>query len=131
MQPHPEPENQPPPLPLQRPGGESVTRTKARIGGGSPLVLGGGHGRPSAWTTLRTGSFPDDRRDRKLASIPTRMVPHLVAYVGVMVLLVLIWLLVGVNGGGWYPWPMWPALGWGAGIACKLTGHGAVRCAAR
>ncbi len=43
-------------------------------------------------------------------------VPHLAAYVGVMVLLVGIWLMAGVGDGGWYPWPVWPALGWGMGL---------------
>ena len=33
-----------------------------------------------------------------------------------MVLLLTIWLAVGLTGGGWYPWPVWPALGWGIGV---------------
>lgn len=48
------------------------------------------------------------------------LVPHLVAYVGVMLLLVGIWLAVGLAGNGWYPWPVWPALGWGIGVASHL-----------
>ncbi len=44
---------------------------------------------------------------------------HLASYVGVMALLVGIWLVVGVTAGAWYPWPVWPALGWGIG----LVGH--------
>lgn len=33
-----------------------------------------------------------------------------------MLLLVAIWLAVGVTAGSWYPWPVWPALGWGIGV---------------
>lgn len=41
---------------------------------------------------------------------------HLMSYAVVMALLVTIWLAVGLSGGGWYPWPVWPALGWGIGV---------------
>ncbi|MDP9416652.1 MAG: 2TM domain-containing protein, partial [Actinomycetota bacterium] len=41
---------------------------------------------------------------------------HLTSYALVMLLLVGIWLSVGVTAGAWYPWPIWPALGWGIGI---------------
>jgi hypothetical protein len=43
-------------------------------------------------------------------------VPHLASYLAVMLLLVAIWLMVGLGGGSWYPWPVWPALGWGIGL---------------
>jgi hypothetical protein len=42
---------------------------------------------------------------------------HLLSYLAVMGLLVAIWAAVGLAGGGWYPWPVWPALGWGFGVA--------------
>lgn len=126
--PEPEPESHPPPLPVQHPIDESVTVTEARVG--DPLILDGGHGHPSASTTMRAGQFANAPEDRKQASIPARVVPQLMAYVAVMVLLVLIWLLVGVNGGGWYPWPVWPALGWGIGLACKLAAPRGVQCLA-
>jgi hypothetical protein len=42
---------------------------------------------------------------------------HLLSYLAGMVLLLSIWLAVGLSGGGWYPWPVWPALGWGLGVA--------------
>lgn len=45
---------------------------------------------------------------------------HVAAYVGVMVLLVAIWLTVGLTAQSWYPWPVWPALGWGIGLAGHL-----------
>jgi hypothetical protein len=65
------------------------------------------------------------RRDRarRLAAAQARraaragLVPHLVAYLSVMLLLVTLWLVAGLAGHGWYPWPLWPALGWGIGIA--------------
>lgn len=41
---------------------------------------------------------------------------HVTAYLVTMLLLVAVWLVVGVSGGGWYPWPVWPALGWGVGV---------------
>jgi 2TM domain len=34
-------------------------------------------------------------------------------YLAVMALLWLIWLVTGAN----YPWPIWPMLGWGIGVA--------------
>ena len=61
-------------------------------------------------------------RARRNAVVQARVVarkgfvPHLASYVGVMLLLAAIWLLVGVGGGSWYPWPVWPALGWGIGL---------------
>ena len=42
---------------------------------------------------------------------------HVRSYLAVMALLVGIWLAVGLAGGSWYPWPVWPALGWGIGVA--------------
>jgi hypothetical protein len=41
---------------------------------------------------------------------------HLTSYAVVMSLLVTIWLVVGMSAGAWYPWPVWPALGWGIGV---------------
>jgi DUF1707 SHOCT-like domain/2TM domain len=37
-------------------------------------------------------------------------------YLAVMALLWLIWLVTGAN----YPWPIWPMLGWGIGVAGHL-----------
>jgi hypothetical protein len=36
-----------------------------------------------------------------------------------MALLWLIWLVTGAN----YPWPVWPMLGWGIGVAGHLRGR--------
>lgn len=61
-------------------------------------------------------------RDRRDAARRAREVAraglgaHLASYTAVMALLVAIWLAVGLATGGWYPWPVWPALGWGIGI---------------
>ena len=42
--------------------------------------------------------------------------PAVPTYLAVMALLWLIWLLAGAG----YPWPVWPMLGWGIGVAGKL-----------
>jgi hypothetical protein len=39
--------------------------------------------------------------------------PHLRVYLMVIGLLVVVWATCGVG----YPWPVWPALGWGIGLA--------------
>ena len=41
---------------------------------------------------------------------------HLTSYVAVMVLLMTLWLVGGITEDAWYPWPLWPALGWGIGV---------------
>jgi hypothetical protein len=42
--------------------------------------------------------------------------PAVRTYLAVMALLWLIWLLAGAG----YPWPVWPMLGWGIGVAGRL-----------
>lgn len=46
----------------------------------------------------------------------SRLPAHLGSYLSVMALLVAVWLVIGLTGGSWYPWPIWPALGWGIGV---------------
>lgn len=41
---------------------------------------------------------------------------HLGAYLAGSLLMVGIWLAVGLGGGGWYFWPVWPIMGWGIGV---------------
>jgi hypothetical protein len=41
---------------------------------------------------------------------------HLTAYVLVNALLIGIWLAVGIGAGAWFPWPIFPLLGWGVGL---------------
>jgi hypothetical protein len=65
-------------------------------------------------------------RDRREAAARARVAAraalprHLTSYAGVMLLLVLIWVVAGLNGAGWYPWPVWPALGWGIAVAGQV-----------
>lgn len=42
---------------------------------------------------------------------------HLIAYLAGTLLMLGIWLAVGLAGGGWYFWPVWPIMGWGIGVA--------------
>ena len=51
---------------------------------------------------------PRPRRDQR-----RELAEHVRSYVAVMALLVVIWALTGMG----YFWPVWPALGWGIGIA--------------
>lgn len=37
-------------------------------------------------------------------------------YLLVMAGLIAVWATVGLIAGAWYPWPVWPALGWGLGV---------------
>lgn len=46
--------------------------------------------------------------------------PAVRTYLAVMALLWLIWLVTAVASGASYPWPIWPMLGWGVGVAGKL-----------
>lgn len=47
---------------------------------------------------------------------------HVRAYAAVMTLLTAIWLVAALTGGDWYPWPVWPALGWGIGLVSHARG---------
>ncbi|MDG5773309.1 MULTISPECIES: DUF1707 domain-containing protein [Mycolicibacterium] len=54
---------------------------------------------------------------------------HLAAYLAGCVLMLGIWLAVGVGGGGWYFWPVWPIMGWGIGVASHaipIWAHGSL-----
>jgi hypothetical protein len=37
-----------------------------------------------------------------------------------MLLLVTVWLMIGLAAQSWYPWFIWPALGWGIGITARI-----------
>lgn len=55
---------------------------------------------------------------------------HLAAYLAGSLLMLAIWLAVGLGGGGWYFWPVWPIMGWGIGVASHaipVLAHGATR----
>lgn len=69
------------------------------------------------------------------AASKARQRNELRSYVRVMSLLLTIWLVVGITAGAWYPWPVWPALGWGLPLLASGRGprrdydlsHGAFR----
>lgn len=67
---------------------------------------------------LHRAAARDDAAARARANTRAGLMP----YAAVMLLLLAGWFVVGVIGGGWYPWPIWPALGWGL---CLLRGTGA------
>ena len=83
----------------------------------------------SAWTA-RTGAdlallvqdlpspAPSRAPDRRPTGRP-RLDPQVRTYLAVMALLWLIWLLTGAG----YPWPVWPMLGWGVGVAGRQWRH--------
>jgi Domain of unknown function (DUF1707)/2TM domain len=53
------------------------------------------------------------------AATRLRLDPHVTAYLAVIALLWLIWLVTGAG----YPWPIWPMLGWGIGVFGHHRGH--------
>jgi Domain of unknown function (DUF1707)/2TM domain len=76
----------------------------------------------SAWTAQTGADLEVLVRDLPPASRPARRPPasprpHLDdqtrTYLAVMALLWLLWLVTGAG----YPWPIWPMLGWGVGLA--------------
>ena len=55
-----------------------------------------------------------DQRERdRGAAARARRRAEVRSYLRVMSLLLTIWLVIGLTAGAWYPWPVWPALGWG------------------
>ena len=65
------------------------------------------------------------RAPRPRADARAEFSEHLRTYLGVMLLLVVIWALAGMG----YFWPIWPALGWGIGIVSH--GSAALRSPSR
>ncbi len=61
-----------------------------------------------------------DNADRARRAARAGLGPHVRSYAMVMLLLVGIWLTVGLTAQTWYPWPVWPALGWGIGVVAHL-----------
>jgi hypothetical protein len=62
-----------------------------------------------------TADLPQPRRPRPDAR--AEFGEHLRTYLGIMALLVVIWALSGMG----YFWPVWPAVGWGIGIASHAS----------
>ena len=83
--------------------------------------------RMAAASTARTGadlavltadlpappSPPTPRSPARPAARRLQLDPAVRTYLAVMALLWLIWLVTGAG----YPWPLWPMLGWGIGVA--------------
>lgn len=68
---------------------------------------------PATWLRQRARSaLARDRRTEAVRGFGQ----HLRTYLLVMSGLVAIWAVVGLTAGAWYPWPIWPALGWGLGV---------------
>jgi hypothetical protein len=75
--------------------------------------------RTGADLALLTADLPAPTAPRSPARPATRrlgLAPAVRTYLAVMALLWLIWLLAGAG----HPWPVWPMLGWGIGVAGKL-----------
>jgi hypothetical protein len=54
-----------------------------------------------------------------MAAARVRLEPHVTTYLAVIAVLWLVWLVTGAG----YPWPVWPMLGWGIGVAGRHRGH--------
>jgi hypothetical protein len=94
------------------------------------LTLAEFEDRMAAASTARTGADlalltadlpaptapPADRSPARPAARGLQLDPAVRTYLAVMALLWLIWLVAGAG----YPWPIWPMLGWGIGVAGKL-----------
>lgn len=61
----------------------------------------------------------DDLRDLAIRQLQERRKfrTHLIVYVLVNSLLWLIWGILFAAGGPWFPWPVFPSVGWGIGLA--------------
>lgn len=56
------------------------------------------------------------RREAHARAVRRGAAVHLAAYVAGSLLMLGIWLAVGLSGGEWYFWPVWPIMGWGIGV---------------
>ena len=84
----------------------------------------------AAWTArtgadlaVLTADLPAPAAPRTPARPAARVLeldPAVRTYLAVMALLWLVWLVTWLVAGAGYPWPIWPMLGWGIGVAGKL-----------
>ncbi len=65
---------------------------------------------------LRTSRDRARRRARKTRAARLGVRIHAGVYAGTSLLMVAVWLAVGRATDFWYPWPIWPILGWGVGV---------------
>ena len=93
------------------------------------LTLAEFEDRMAAASTARTGADlalltadlptptapPADRSPARPPARRLQLDPAVRTYLAVMALLWLVWLVTGAG----YPWPIWPMLGWGIGVAGK------------
>jgi len=56
------------------------------------------------------------RREARRAAARKSIHFHLAAYLAMVVIVLTVWLWVGLTGGSWYFWPVWPILGAGIGV---------------
>jgi fatty acid desaturase len=72
-------------------------------------------------TTARTPVDPvdEDLREAAVRRLHRKreFMEHLVSYLIVNTLLVTVWLVLGLTAGFWFPWPVFPIVGWGIGLA--------------
>jgi hypothetical protein len=76
--------------------------------------------RTGADLAVLTADLPVPRVTRSRARPAPRrpgLDPAVRTYLAVMALLWLIWLVTWLRTGAGYPWPIWPMLGWGIGVA--------------
>jgi hypothetical protein len=64
-------------------------------------------------------SAEDDLRSAAVRSLRRKrdFLQHLASYVIVNGMLVTAWVVVGLTSHFWFPWPIFPIVGWGVGIA--------------
>ncbi|WP_188944722.1 DUF1707 domain-containing protein [Nakamurella endophytica] len=63
---------------------------------------------PSARAAARAAARRESRR-------------HLWSWLALSALMVLIWLVIAIPTGAWYPWPVWPVLGTGIGAVAHTV----------
>jgi hypothetical protein len=58
-------------------------------------------------------------RDLALRSLKRKrdFFAHLVSFLAVNAMLWGVWLVIALSAGAWFPWPVFPTLGWGVGLA--------------
>jgi uncharacterized protein DUF1707/2TM domain-containing protein len=71
---------------------------------------------PAAWRTQRSQSRHSARQAVQAAR---RVGAEVRRYAAVMLLLLIIWLVAGLTAQAWYPWFVWPAIGWGIGLVAR------------
>jgi Domain of unknown function (DUF1707)/2TM domain len=71
---------------------------------------------PPEWQAERTRRAAAATAQRE-ARVALRS--HVAVYLRVMAILVAVWLVLGITAGAWYPWPIWPAVGWGIALIAQ------------